>query len=157
MTETEVRILAITLMQKHGLSTLTWKFAFDNARSRLGYCSHKKKTISLSRNYLKLPEYDDEEIRDTILHEIAHGLVGRKNGHNHVWQQKAIEIGCNGERLYHGEAHVMPKYKGTCPRCGKVILRHRRKTISCSRCDSRFNKELLFVWELNNINNINND
>jgi len=150
MTENEVKILAITLMQRHGLSTLTWKFQFDNARRRLGFCNYRRKTISLSKNYI--PLLDIEEIVDTTLHEIAHALVGRKNGHNHIWREKAIEIGCNGERLYHGEAHVMPKYKGTCPRCGRVILRHRKKIISCSRCDSRFNRELLFVWELNNIN-----
>ena len=148
MTENSVRILAITLMQRHGLSVIDWKFAFDNARRRLGYCSYRKKTISLSKNYL--PILDEEEIKDTILHEIAHALVPRKNGHNGVWRQKAIEIGCNGKRLYQGEAHVEAKYMGTCPTCGRIITRHRRKTISCGRCSGGiFNRKHIFIWSLN--------
>jgi len=107
----------------------------------------RRKIISLSKIYL--PLLKPEEIKDTILHEIAHGLVGGKHGHDLMWKQKAIEIGCNGERLYHGEAHVKPKYMGTCPNCGKRILRHRRKAISCSICDNKFNRDFLFVWTLN--------
>jgi hypothetical protein len=76
-------------------------------------------------------------------------LQVKKHGHNIVWKQKAIEIGCNGKRLYQGEAHVKTKYKGRCPKCGKVIYRHLRRKISCSNCDGKFNKDLLFVWELN--------
>jgi len=149
MTLEGAKSMALKLMDYHGLLEKDWSFNFDNARSRLGYCSYRKKRISLSKNYILLPTYEEDDIRDTVLHEIAHALVGRKQGHNCVWKQKAIEIGCNGKRLYQGEATIMPKYKGTCPKCGRVILRHRRKHISCSRCDSRFNKDLLFVWKLN--------
>ena len=104
--------LAVRLMTKHNLFNQNWKFAFDNARQRLGFCSYKKKTISLSKNFISL--LGEDEITDTILHEIAHALVGRKCGHGYTWQRKAIEIGCNGLRLYNGEARVEAKYKGTC-------------------------------------------
>jgi hypothetical protein len=36
------------------------------------------------------------EILDTILHEIAHALVGHKEAHGPVWVAKAKEIGCSG-------------------------------------------------------------
>ena len=141
------RTIAVRLMDKYDLFDKDWKFAFDNARRRLGLCSYRRKTISLSKNYL--PLVDEAEVIDTVLHEIAHALVGKKQGHNWIWKQKAVEIGCNGQRLYKGEARVEAKYVGTCPKCGRVIHRHRRKKISCSRCDNVFRKELMFVWTLN--------
>ena len=33
------------------------------------------------------------EMRDTVLHEIAHVLAGRKADHNHVWVSWAIKLG----------------------------------------------------------------
>ena len=143
----DVKYLALRLMNRHGLITKGWNFAFDNARRRLGLCSHRKKIISLSKYYI--PLVDIEEINDTILHEIAHALVGSKNGHNHFWKQKAIEIGCNGKSHYHGEARVEPKYIGTCPKCGRTISRHRRKRISFGKCSFVFDATSLFIWKLN--------
>lgn len=144
----QAKQLALKLMVKHDLLTQNWKFAFDNAKQRLGFCSYKKKIISLSQKFVPLLE--EEEAIDTILHEIAHALVGRKQGHGYAWRKKAIEIGCNGRRLYLGEAKVEAKYMGTCPTCSRVIKRHRRKRISCGRCSGGiFNEKHLFVWSLN--------
>lgn len=148
MTFDYISVLAHDLMESHDLLSKDWKFSFDNGRRRLGFCNHTKKTISLSKNYI--PLLDDEEIIDTLLHEIAHALTGKVHGHDKVWKQKAIEIGCNGERLYHGTAHVKAKYKGMCPKCGRVIYRYMRRKISCSKCSRRFDSSLLFIWELNN-------
>jgi len=66
------RILAVTLMQQHGL--VGWTFKFDHARRRFGCCNFTRRTISLSRPLTFLN--DDAEVRDTILHEIAHALAG---------------------------------------------------------------------------------
>lgn len=139
--------LAINLMHKHSLIDKGWQFIFNNAKTRLGRCSSKRKTISLSKNFL--PIVSEEETIDTVLHEIAHAIVGVKHGHNHIWRQKAIEIGCNGNRLYHGEAKIEPKYIGTCPTCGRVIKRHRRTRISCGKCGKGvFNSKHLFIWSV---------
>ena len=43
---------------------------------------------------------DDAEIEDTLLHEIAHALVGRRHHHDAVWRAKAREIGCTGQRCH---------------------------------------------------------
>jgi len=38
-------------------------------------------------------ERSDELVRDTLLHEIAHALVGTAHGHDEVWKAKCLEIG----------------------------------------------------------------
>lgn len=146
MTSDAVIAMAYELMEKHEIDTI-WNFKFDNAKRRVGFCSYRYKTISLSRHFV--PLLKEHEIRDTILHEIAHALVGKRNGHNNVWKAKALEIGCNGQRLYCGEAKVKPKYKGVCPECGRIIYRHKRKRISCGKCSKVFNPKHEFVWSLN--------
>ena len=64
---------------------------------RAGQCSWTKKEISLSAKYVELNSMT--EIRNTILHEIAHALRP-KHGHNKFWRKTALEIGCNGSRTY---------------------------------------------------------
>ena len=63
--------LALSLMRKHGLSH--WEFGFDRAKRRFGACNFSKKRISLSKYLTEVNEI--EQVRDTILHEIAHALA----------------------------------------------------------------------------------
>ena len=86
--------LARKLMKEHNLTD--WSFEFDNAVVRFGCCKYSKKLFSLTKELVLIN--NRKEIKDTILHEIAHALVGSGNGHNWVWKNKALEIGCNGER-----------------------------------------------------------
>ena len=81
--------LAVDMMKEHGLSD--WRIKLDHARRRAGQCDYNKKEISLSRHYVRYAEMD--HIRDTILHEIAHALVGPHHGHDAVWRQQARAIG----------------------------------------------------------------
>ena len=145
--------LAISLMEKHGL--IGWYFEFDNAKGRFGVCNYRYNKIGLSRHLTELNGI--EEVRDTILHEIAHALVGFSHGHDWVWKQKALEIGCNGDRCYN-EAVVTPdaKYTATCPntKCGhtykKYKMSSRNKRGSCSKCgNGRFNPDLELKWVKN--------
>ncbi len=57
----------------------------------------------------------DEEVKDTILHEIAHALVGKAHHHDDVWRAKALEIGCSGRRC-HDLQFTPPRYLVTCER-----------------------------------------
>ena len=137
-------------MDKHDLLDERWCFEFDNAKRRLGCCKFRNKTISFSKHYL--PVIKHEEMVNTILHEIAHALVGPRHGHDNVWKRKAIEIGCDGKRLYKGEAKTKPNYVATCWNCGKVFHRYRMRTdsrLSCGICTpNRFDAKYLLTFKL---------
>ena len=140
----QAKQLANDLMRQHGLTYDGWRFEFDNARRRAGVCKHRSKIIGLSK-YL-LPHMKDDKVEDTILHEIAHALVGCHHGHDRVWQRQAIAIGCNGARCYNAETEfhagatdqlaAQSKYTLTCPTCGKKSALHRRpkRDRSCGTC-----------------------
>lgn len=72
-----------------------WNGGLDNARRRFGVCRMSRKQISLSRHLCELNS--DAEVRDTILHEIAHALAWERHGvncgHDKRWQAICIEIG----------------------------------------------------------------
>lgn len=120
MTHEQAEQLAYKHMYAHGLISKGWRFVWDNAVCRFGQCRHRRKEISLSRHLTPL----SPNAEDTILHEIAHALVGRGHGHDHVWRAKAIEIGCNGQRCGKN-VDFQGKYIAICPDCGHVHYKHR--------------------------------
>ena len=140
--------LAILLLDEHGLMDKGWYFEFDRAKRRLGSCNYRHKKITLSSALTELR--DEENVRNTILHEIAHAIVGWKNAHNNVWRAKAIEIGCNGERCGN-DVKIEGKWKATCPN-GHTAYRHRKpkNRVSCGVCSKKFDPDYLLVYELNN-------
>ena len=64
----------------------------DRDKSYLGLCSHKDKVIILNGFHIDI--HPDAEVQDTILHEIAHAIVGPMHGHDETWANKVYEIGC---------------------------------------------------------------
>ncbi|MCC7085175.1 MAG: SprT-like domain-containing protein [Pirellulales bacterium] len=138
--------MAQLLMRKHGLFP-EWKFEFDRAVLRFGSCQWRRKKITLSAYLTALN--DDVQVRDTILHEIAHALAPPRAGHGKKWRQIAQAIGCNAMRCY-GEEVIAPKPKfiGTCPSCSMKVGRNRRDLLSCAKCDRRFNPKYLLVWDV---------
>ena len=114
-----------------------WTFAFDLAPVRAGVCRHTEKRIALSVTYcLKASE---EEIVDTILHEIAHAIAGPSHGHNETWKSVARRIGCTATRC-HQVDHTPPRWRGQCA-CGKEWKRQRlsqrARTGYCPACKKR--------------------
>ena len=93
----EAQRLAEELLRLHKLSP-KWTFRFDRSKVAFGKCYYGKREITLSRYLVELN--NEPEVRDTILHEIAHALAPRGAGHNSAWQAIARSIGCNGERCY---------------------------------------------------------
>lgn len=98
----KVRNQALKLMRKHKLDRDGWQFQWDHAKLRLGSCNYTYKTITLSKWYML--GLSKAEIKDTILHEIAHALVGpcnefKPNGrravspHGAEWKAMAEKIG----------------------------------------------------------------
>ena len=118
--------LATKLLQEHGLRQRGWVIDIDNAKSRFGCCNYTKKEISLSKPLIEANDY--VQVVDTILHEIAHALVGHGHGHDSVWKAKCVEIGCKPERCFSDKDTVLiaGKYKAICGGCGKTHTRHKR-------------------------------
>ena len=140
--------LAIELMEQHGLLDKGWHFAFDRANRRFGSCQYHRKRITLSKPLTELNS--EQEIRNTILHEIAHALCPRE-GHNQIWKMKAIEIGCDGERCYSSnEVETMKgNYVATCCNCDKTFNRFRKPKYdqSCGKCSGgRYNPTYKLNW-----------
>lgn len=148
----QAQSLATTLMTQHGISELGWKFKFDRAKRRFGCCKFRSKTITLS---VYLTELNDEQrVKNTILHEIAHALVGSDNGHNYIWQRKAIEIGCDGNRCYNSLEVEKPKgnYSASCPNCKTSFVRFRKPKYnqSCGKCSGGiYNPTYQLNWQSN--------
>lgn len=118
------------MMKAHGLHD--WRLTLDHARRRAGQCDYRNKTISLSRHYVRYA--DEAHIHDTILHEIAHALVGPRHGHDSIWRQKAREIGCTATRCHNLEfSHA--KWVMRCPNGCFEVSRHRKKSnMVCAQC-----------------------
>lgn len=132
--------LAQSHMNKFGLDT--WQLEIDRAVRRAGLCNYSHRVISLSHHYITRNVWDGV-VEDTVLHEIAHALVGPGHGHNSIWKRKCIEVGARPERCYDSSQVDMPerRYIGMCPSCNLTIRRFRRRQLVCNKC-----REYI-VWE----------
>jgi predicted SprT family Zn-dependent metalloprotease len=115
--------LARQLLAAHGLSE--WSFAWNRRKRSLGLCRYHERRIELSAHFVAYNPI--EQVRETVLHEIAHALAGEKAGHGPRWKAMCVRVGCKPERCDRGEAK-MPggRWAGSCPSCGKTYSRHRR-------------------------------
>ncbi|UCR88546.1 SprT-like domain-containing protein [Mycetocola spongiae] len=140
-----VRVWAQALIELH-LPGQGWTFRFDNAKRRAGLCNYTQHEISVSR-YLAA-RYEDDEIHQILLHEVAHALAGSAAGHGPAWRAVAADLGYEGSRLHSGAtADELAPWVGTCP-VGHEIFRHRRPTrrSSCAVCSRKFAPEFEITW-----------
>jgi predicted SprT family Zn-dependent metalloprotease len=124
MNLSEARQLTEQLMDKHIIvNRHTWSFEYMH-RSSLGVCHHSrfndKNKILLNLEYVRIT--DVAEVKLTILHEIAHAIVGHNHGHDWLWQQTCLSIGGDGKRLSDSNTFkqveaMHSKYVAICPTC----------------------------------------
>ena len=139
-----VRVWADALIVMH--LDPSWTFAFDNAKRRAGLCNYTTKRISVSR-YLA-GRYEDDEIHQILLHEVAHAMAGPKAGHGPRWKAIGKEIGYEGKRLHDGAiAEEHASWVGHCP-AGHEFFRYRAPTrvSACAKCAKRFDPKNAIVW-----------
>lgn len=135
----EAEKLAHRLMREHNLfqpldGSRRWSFRWSNAKRQAGVCRFVEREIALSRPIAEL--WPEEQVRDTILHEIAHAIAGHKAGHGPVWRAHAVRIGAKPDRTYSGELPTPElTWTGICPACGHEYPRSRRPRgeSSCSK------------------------
>ncbi len=124
---------ATKLIARHGLKR--WRFAFDHSTRRAGCCRYSTKTLSIAFDLAA--NGSEADIRDTILHEIAHALVGRKHHHDAVWKAKAVEIGGSAERT-HRLQFAPPRWNVTCEnRCWSHTAQQRNSKLICRKCGEK--------------------
>lgn len=136
--------LARQLLDEHGLTD--WRVELDRAKTRAGQCRYGDRTITLSRHLTAL--HDEAEVRDTILHEVAHALVGPNHGHDAVWRRAAARIGGSAQRQVSPESARVPgRWVGRCPN-GHEVTRHRapRGVLLCGACRGRLPRERVLSW-----------
>lgn len=111
------------LMRENGLTG--WTIKLDKGTKRQGVCQHWERSLGLSRTFVNLN--DEQRIRLTILHEIAHAIVGPLHQHDYVWRAKCIEIGGDGEQ--YATDMKAKAWVGRCmnPACGKAVGQFYRK------------------------------
>jgi len=142
--------LALRLMRKHGLND--WKLEWRrNWNCTFGACHSGRRTIYLSEPLTRLNSV--AEVRDTILHDIAHAVTPFDRGHGKKWKQIAALIGAKPERCYGSEV-IQPQenWLGRCPSCDYRTVSYRRNTRAvCPWCcdthyDGKFTDEYLLIW-----------
>lgn len=114
-----------------------WNIGTHTRKGYWGLCSYGKATITLQANYANsAPEAD---VIDTILHEIAHALIGPGKGHGAEWKAMAVKLGARPKSC---KSTDMPdtyyKWSLSCPSACGVVLRYHRKpsprTLNFRRC-----------------------
>jgi predicted SprT family Zn-dependent metalloprotease len=111
-----------------------WSFQFDHAIKRAGCCNYQTRVVSLAHAYARSAA--DEEISDTLRHEIAHALVGQAHGHDQIWQATAVALGCAGHRC-HDVQFTPPRYIVACEQgCWVTTAERRQRGALCRTCQS---------------------
>jgi len=90
------KTLAETLIAKHAPS---WSFDWHSKKRIFGTCDFGNDTIYLSK--VLTPFRPEAEVRNTILHELAHVLAGPEHNHSAVWKAWATRIGANPSATAH--------------------------------------------------------
>jgi predicted SprT family Zn-dependent metalloprotease len=123
------------LMNEHDLHQ--WNIRLSNRRRQLGRCTYHTQTLWFSRHMIEY--YDWDNVREVVLHEIAHALLSPSEGHSDIWLAKAQEIGCvNPARLFKNNP-IPGRYRSTCPVCGEIKFRYRYSSamngrLYCAAC-----------------------
>jgi SprT protein len=130
----EACALANRLLPAHGLHG--WSFRFNRSRVNLGLCRYGLRLIELSVYFVE--RNPPEMVKDTLLHEIAHGLAGREAGHGPAWKAACLRVGARPERLSFEADMPEGRWQARCGCCGLLHHKHRRpKWMAgwhCCRC-----------------------
>lgn len=128
--------LALRLMRKHGLISQGWAFRWNNNARRAGVCKIRlarmlrphilaqkapipqQKRIELSRHWTRI--HSPTQVKNTVLHEIAHALAGLQARHGSAWKEIAARIGAAPRSCFvDARLAKKPNYTIFCENCGR--------------------------------------
>lgn len=125
-----------------------WHFSWMDDFNTLGRCKRVLGNgyIMLNHEYVKRAEVAD--VRDTILHEIAHALAPPRECHGRIWKLICMQIGADPSRTTNSpamkEANAqMANYVAECNECHtkhyamKLGSRMKSGRLHCSKCARR--------------------
>lgn len=112
----EAQRIALDLMTKAKLVEKGWTFGWFKSERVMGRCVERRRVITLnSRFVLHNPK---RLVVETILHEIAHAVVGCKFNHGPEWQAAAVAFGVSPDAKCSADVKFGdPRYVGKCPKC----------------------------------------
>lgn len=124
----QVRDETMKLLIENGLTG--WKVRYNAKLTRaLGRCIPSQKTIEYQPRYMA--QNDWEQVRTTVLHEVAHAISCTKygrlgGGHGAAWQREARRLGLENPSATNNTANLTKKFTGKCPGCENEWQRDRR-------------------------------
>ena len=149
---TEAYKLAAKCMKEHGVDD--YKLVFNDTKTICGQClTYPKRNnlgrrgeIFISRTYCV--NNGDAEVKDTILHEIAHALRdnsgipatytdGKEDCHDKHWRAFAIKLGANPKACAESHVYIPRRWLITCDGCGKSFEREKMPNLKgkcCAKC-----------------------
>ena len=140
-----ITALALTEMGLH-LDLSSWSFGYDSAKTRAGLCSYTNQHISVSRYLCEIHSIAD--VRQTILHEIAHARCGPEAGHGRVWLQTAKSMGYLNKKFTGKEiGRQIAPWQGFCPgEHEHFAYRKPKRAQSCVWCHPVYDSRFLINW-----------
>lgn len=138
------------LFERYGLAQKGWYWQYSDGVRTLGNCNHWQKKIKISRHLVELNDW--EKVKDVVLHEIAHALVGVGHGHDRTWKSKCIELGCSPYSMCKDKLD-MPKerYMHFCTKCFNMGYRSKalqNRGYTCRRCGGVIEHGLTSLMEI---------
>lgn len=147
------------LMTIHGVGSIG--FEFDNHKKRIGACHYTRVNgvrlamkITVSKHFAEILQM--EEIRETMLHEIAHALTPGA-GHGPRWVAKARELGiARPTPKKTTSASPETPWKGYCASCGTCQGKQHRAPLRVYLCAAPVCKRLRYTerilnWKKNDV------
>ena len=138
-------------MKKHNLTNQGWIFELTRSKTIAGQCFYDEKKIKLSKWFVELNQ--SAIVKDVILHELAHALVGYREGvdpHDFLWRHQCLKIGAVPRRYLDRGILTSPfAYVARCEKCEKEFTRYRlpnpKNILCCNECAE--SKKTQLKWE----------
>lgn len=132
-----------------------WTVKLNNAKRSLWLCDETKKELRFSKFFIE--NNSDIEIKETLIHEVAHALAWNDKKHWPKWIQMAKLLGLkNPEQFNRTAVQAEWKYLMICPWCDAkhyFYKKPKKNWKACYECCVKYNRwKFDKRFELNPIN-----